>query len=237
MRWNEITETAYTTANVPPVVREKIIAAMIDHVVNDRYWDHHALSSHPNKNLAVSPEYAEDMADTWEVDRDGDDFPDHARAWAEARFNEVLEKINAVALVGGKYHLRRMMFVPDYVLEDSWGVLSASPNNRPIALGLYWTYDFDGWNESVGAYSIWADKTHHFGADIIIDAMVDPKSIDWETTIKANMDWFSGDREHEMRLHRGATIGVTGIEVVDAENSRKLKAGQALNVTGKSFVG
>lgn len=192
------------------VNRDKLANLMATSVVTGQYWDKEAIKKKPN------------LAELWEVAYSmlewfGDELPDHVKAmdeadrfdtpefhavvlrWAYARFDRAMKKLLAVPKVKGGYLIHRAIRTPlDGLLRPG----------KTISLGVYWTYDLDAWEGDFRP--VWANDDDP-GEDLVINAWVDPSSVDWETTVMANMDWFSGDIEAEIRLFRNADVTVRGI--------------------------
>lgn len=85
-------------------------------------------------------------------------------------------------------------------------------------LGVYWTYDAKAWDAEIGAYPIWGNQGTD---DLIVQASVPHNSVDWIRTIRAHMDYDSGDREYELRLIPKARVNVTSIKTGTWAGSRK----------------
>lgn len=155
-------------------------------------------------------------------DIDTDQFRDRLGSWLPERYRYVVEKLNGIAKQRGKYLVHRVIRVPADWREQE----------DPIRLGIYWTYDLEEWDASIGAYPVWGHNAE--GIDIIIEALVTPDQINWVDTIKANMDYHSGDMENELRLIAGQPVLVRSIKlIVDGD----IYDGKSyMDVTGRSFV-
>lgn len=180
---------------------QPIIAKMAQAVSSSSYWDDHAMAAYPDKEFGGDD--ADDMASTWGLDVESPEFEKRVWSWAQARFNEVYEKLSAIPLTPNGYRVHRVMRVP-----GNW--LGNAQKTGRANLGIHWTYDLDSWDSEIGAYPVWADEIEG-SVDILIDALVRPEHVDWTYTFLANMDWMSGDREFEMRIKKAAPIQVTEI--------------------------
>lgn len=199
----------FLTESIQAVDPGEIIEYMIDCILTGKYWDTYSISKKPH--LAISWETAEDMAITWDDELpkhiremdiydiiDTPEFSNLVRSWAVARYKEVTMKLEALPHPGGHYRIHRTMrTVPLRLTRFKYA-----------DLGVYWTYNRDGWHDEFKP--IWATR-YTPGKDIIIEADVMATSVDWRTTILANMDWMVGDREFEMRLIKTAPIKVLDI--------------------------
>lgn len=75
-------------------------------------------------------------------------------------------------------------------------------------LGVYWTLD----KSSVGTYF---DSGYEFTKDtikIIIESEIQEKYINWDITIKMNIDLTVGNKENEIRLFKGTPLKIISIE-------------------------
>jgi hypothetical protein len=85
-------------------------------------------------------------------------------------------------------------------------------------LGIYWTYNLRLWNDEIGAHPIWADKAAN-SIDLLIAAEVPNATVDWVRTFRAHMDYFSGDREFELRLQAGSPVMVHKVQDLGTRRS------------------
>lgn len=190
--------------------REKIISHMITHLTQGMYWDTTAID--PKTGQPMNDDSASDMASTWHEFGAFPDLGEHNPhdpnfhdtgifqkklvAWANERYDEVDAKLKAIPLVDGYFSISRIIRVKDWVPQDG--------------LGIYWTFDFQGADM---AESPWARDAE--GHNIWMHGYVRPHDVDWFNTYLANMDWMSGDVEHELRVNRGATIWLASYEYAD----------------------
>lgn len=215
---------------IPPLDREAIVRKMVDAYFDGHYWDDAALARHPGRSFDSDDTH--EMHDTW---TDEDDYPlrnlESSKAitrpefrarleqWARARLAEVEEKLQAVAMTNGLYRVHRVMRVP----ARWWSKVRKAGHTT---LGVHWTYSLEDWDAEIGAHPVWAPDDMK-GVDITIEAMVAPADVDWPYTVMAHMDWYSGDREYELRVLPGHSVEV--ISITD-------EAGRAYDVTGVRFV-
>lgn len=195
-QWMNLAETV-----LPPVNKEAIIAHMIDSVHSGSYWDHEA------KNPQGDPMYNDDasmMAGDWSDDYDNpmdiesDEFRARVMEWAEARYEEIVQRLANIPLHDGCYDVhRKILVLPHWTPADG--------------LGIYWTYDLD----SADFDTPWADYSKEDHVCLLMHGRVNPQHVDWTKTVMANMDWYSGEQEYEMRLLRGSPVMLLDIEVSD----------------------
>jgi hypothetical protein len=216
--------------------RRAICQQMIKAEIAGSYWDDRAMASYPGK--FGGSDNAVDMIDMWkqgywtnspfpEQLRDLDpveimktpEFRNMIGTWAAARLSEVEEKLTAIPLTKGGYLLHRVIRVPTKWLERARKIGNTS-------LGLHWTYDINGWESDIGAYPVWADQDKP-GINLTFSVIVSPEHVDWRYTILSNMDWYSGDREFEMRPEKG-----TPLVILSCTN----EADQMIDVSGITFV-
>jgi hypothetical protein len=126
------------------------------------------------------------------------DHPQFER-WLHARYQEVTAKLMPL------FRQRELLAHRVIKVGRKW---LAQPRTD---LGIYWTYDMAGWDAEIGAHAIWGGKQ---GTEIVIEAMVPHSSVDWVRTIRAHMDYFSGDREYELRVKKGAPVQVRSIKTL-----------------------
>jgi hypothetical protein len=179
---------------IPPVDRAAIINHMISHVGNGDYWDRDA---RPRGSVEpIGDESAIDMARDWGLDAgDGSEIPNspefvaRLRQWGEARYAEVIDKLNAVPLHAGRFVVHRSIRVMgEFQPKDG--------------LGIYWTFDYD----NADYEAPWSEHDYEESSEVLMHALVEPRFVDWRNTILANMCWMSGDQEHEMRLIKGSPL-------------------------------
>ena len=225
--------TLVESAGIMAVNKDAICAKMAEAELSGKYWDDRASANYPGKFNSV--DNIADMARAWlngrfvtpvperfkhmygaefgDIDENkfsdllvSPEFKELVLKWAHSRYDEVVAVLSQIPLRNGKYSLHRIMKVPLNFL-----------NSQKITLGLHWTYDIESWEEP---YPVWADANLS-GHDLMFEALVDPQYIDWEYTILANMDWYSGDREFEMRPTKGAPLDVIDCWSVDENDTKK----------------
>ena len=170
------------------------------------------------------------MAEQWhadgtipEVSTDSPEFLARLRMWTEARYNEVVSKLDAIPLRDGGYHVHRCLKV-----KPAW--LFSLSAEKPITLGEYWTFNPNEWDFR----SIWAIDTFE-GTDVVVEAISPTTTVNWPHTIMANMDWYSGDHECELRLLRGSPLHVLNINTLeDFENFENTSRDYPLE--GRHFI-
>lgn len=175
------------------LVTSDIEAIALDNLMNDRHYERYFNGTewkHSNDNTDM-------MADEWGIDRDDPAFKDRAEEWVTARYHEVISKLNNIEMRAGRYILHRTIKVP-----ENW------PMGNVVSLGEYWSFD------PIDPYAMWASPDL-IGRDVEIIAEVSPDAVNWELSILANMDWYSGDAENELRLIKGRQVKVVSIQTDD----------------------
>lgn len=116
--------------------------------------------------------------------------------WANARYKNVEKKLNAAPR--GKHGLivTRAIMVP---LRK----FSNATETGATDLGVHWTITPDL------ARAIWSKGD---GVEVIISGEVQDSHVDWFNTYMANMDFYSGDEEDEIRIKPGSPVHVTSIQ-------------------------
>jgi hypothetical protein len=201
MHLNESVEDDDIGVAIPQQDRARIIQHMIDSVSTGTYWDVDAKM--PDGSPMDGWDDGEDMASTWEWGEDkeeghynpeGPHFADRLTRWAHARYDEVLEKlVMNISIENGLICISRIMRLPDWNGFD--------PNR---GVGIYWTFDRENAEIDGAPWGKHTDDTQ----DMWVHGLVHPSHVDWYNTFLANMDWMSGDREHELRLKKGSPIHV-----------------------------
>lgn len=195
--------------------REAIVKKIVDAYAEGAYWDDTAVARYPDREFGSDDPH--EMHDTWRDDEDYElaDVDDSSEAitrpefrvalerWARARLEDVEAKLAEVPLHDGFYRIHRVMRVP----ARWWAKVKKQGQTN---LGVHWTYDLAEWNAEIGARPVWAPDDMK-GADITIEALVKPEDVDWPYTVMSHMDWYSGDREYEMRVLPGRKVEVIAI--------------------------
>lgn len=173
------------------------------------------------KHFTTSPD-RDLMADQWYRDRllqtnsyDDPEFANVLDAWLDRRYDYVVNKLEALPHSHGYELLRVIKVSPEWIDEFS--------KKTTIALGEYWSYDPDNWEPNAP----WANPDMQ-GFNLTIRAFAPPSGVNWEKTIMANMDFYSGDYESEMRLIPNTVLEIISLDL--GNNSRKL------NHLGKIFI-
>lgn len=235
MRFHELTE-GVEAVNVSALAKR-----MAGHVLANRYWDRPAA----RKRKIDGSDALYDMVGNWRGQNDqywpegfgpipadiahlpDEDFVETpffaqvVQKWARTRAQEVVAKLSAIPRVDGGYRVHRIIAV-----RKDW--IEKVQRNRGTNLGLYWTYDIQGWAGGAGAYAVWSKLPEDEAVSLEIEAVAPEASVDWPTTVLANMDWLSGDSEHELRLLKGAPIQVVQICLHEDD-------AQCFDVSGMSF--
>jgi hypothetical protein len=119
--------------------------------------------------------------------------------------NEVLDNIHDDTV-----KLWRKMMIDEDWLNDKDG---------PIKLGRYWS-----WNrESSGSYA----SEMNTGNEVLLEAIVSTKYIDWIGTIRAGLDPFHWGEENEIRLLDGSPVNLI---------SATIKRNKKLSIDGIQFI-
>lgn len=197
------------------VNRQKIVHRMVLYMVKNRPWcvktrklgkwsddaynwvgdylgdpNYHEFAKWLPKNYPRPPENVKQM---W-LDRDEDIintpwFRQVMVLWANERYDEVIQKLRHLA-------------------------------NRPILAHRFIRTTMEKFTQAkevgqtdLGAGAVWGDG----GTEFLIEAVIPEQSIDWTLTIMANMDYYSGDRENELRLIPGSEVFVRSITDADSE--------------------
>jgi hypothetical protein len=174
---------------IPTGDRNKIIRKMVTTLLSNQYWDDNTGGREMGSDL-------ESMIDAWNSDEGTSHEADSplikrkVTAWAKERYDWAIEKLSQVPLEDGLYSVKRTIQVP-----QTW---------QPAdGLGVYWSFDID----YDGVDSPWAtDEMRNTGRQVLLHGMVRPDHVDWTNTILANMDWYSGDREQEIRVLKGSPV-------------------------------
>lgn len=205
MRYRELTETASELPRFEDVVTPAMRTAFAD--VFDR-------TTH-GREAYMSVDSVEQWLQDRMPDRTNDPdilgdptFQAAFETWLRARYREVARK------------LARLVAKPTI---KAWRVLRVDQDwlRQPRRdLGIYWTYNLRRWNEEIGAYPVWADNDTN-AIDVLVTAEVPHASVDWLRTIRAHMDYHSGDREFELRLAPGSPVTVQSVR--DFATSRRFR--------------
>lgn len=121
--------------------------------------------------------------------------------WANERYDEVIQKLK---------HLAGRPILAHRFIRTTLEKFSQAKISGHTDLGIHWTWSIGDWD---GAGAVWGDG----GTEFLIEAVIPEQSIDWTLTIMANMDYYSGDRENELRLIPGGEVFVRSITDADSE--------------------
>lgn len=199
--------------------RDWVINKMMNAVMSGDHWDDLMMRKNDKGELEhwqIGMDHVYDMAGTWKPGLRMDDMEDtevvetHAfkerlLQWANARYDEVLQKLPEPQADGCIQAHRIMKVHPTQWFEKIRAAGFAK-------LGIYWTFDLEGWENY---YAPWGYDSD--GEDIYIQARVPAAAVDWHNTILANMDWMTGDDEHELRVKHGAPLQIDWIMHKDIE--------------------
>jgi hypothetical protein len=113
--------------------------------------------------------------------------------WLRLRFNHVMSELEAtdITQVG-----RRMS------VDNDW--VSALENGKS-SVGIYWG------DLPLDSGEFWYDEDQP--VDIYMEASISHDDIDWVSTIRARMDYLTGDEEREIRLKENTTISISLLEI------------------------
>lgn len=186
-KWITLIENVLGTSDIE--------AFALDNLMNDRHYERY-FNGHEWKH---SSDNTDMMADEWRLDRYDPEFKKRAEEWVSARYREVVAKLNNIEMHSGRYILHRTIKVP-----ANW------PTGNIVSLGEYWSFD------PIDLYAMWASPDL-IGHEVEIIAEVSPDAVNWELSILANMDWYSGDSENELRLVKGKEVKVISIQADDDE--------------------
>lgn len=125
--------------------------------------------------------------------------------WAAARYDNVIAKLKEAGLDRGDIRAHRFLRAPHSKWE--WGA-----RHGAVDLGLHWTYDIESWGDGM---AIWASSEDEM--EWLVEAIIPAESIDWPNTIMSNMDYYSGDREYEVRVLSGADVRVKSIREAETD--------------------
>ncbi|MFA5489833.1 MAG: hypothetical protein WC284_11535 [Candidimonas sp.] len=124
---------------------------------------------------------------------------DFVKKWLKQRLDYVRGKLESnLKIINGKISIYRSIRVNKKVVD---GIVK-----ERIRLGNYWTFDA---NKAESKWSFSYDKP------ITINGLVEPRNVDWITTIRRNMDYMYGDYEDEIYLKTGTPVYVIDIETPD----------------------
>jgi hypothetical protein len=144
------------------------------------------------------------------------DNSDHARRLLtdhiRQQFNKAQQRLSRDLSYGartGYYSVERYLQVPN---TQRW--LAKLTKNGGGPLGIYWTYDSRGWKKAAGDHGGWEPQAvwaKGKGPTVVIEAEAPASSVDWEATLVAHMNWYSGYLEHELTLRAGAPVAVQAL--------------------------
>lgn len=186
-----------------------------------KYWDRRPHTQNYGDETAwqMFGDYRDTMPETIR-DMDADDaiatpeFKREVLKWAQARYRNVENKLASLPYGAHGVKVSRMMRVP-------LSKFAEAKRSGTTALGVHWTFTPDEWE----MHSVWGGR--NAGVDIVIHAEVSEEHIDWFNTYMANMDYYSGDQENEIRIKPGAPLHV--LQVLD-------ESGNEIDVAGIRFT-
>lgn len=133
--------------------------------------------------------------------------------WARARYQRIVKQIQK----RDEYTIARRMSV-----DENW---HSKLSQGKATLGIYFgeiPLDSGG--------GFWTDIEKP--VSIYIEVKAKPQDIDWEGTLKARMDYATGDEECEIRLNHDVSVELVRLEVDDQED--EMLVGRFFN-TGEPF--
>jgi hypothetical protein len=134
-------------------------------------------------------------------DDDGDINQEDFSAWIEEdlkfKIEELIRFYKSEIIKGGRITVWRKITVS----EDWMDHFSKEGKH----LGIYWTWDPDA------AETHWGDYTKKSVA--LIEAEVPENGVDWNRTVRANIEPAIGDDEKEITLNKGVPLKIVSVEI------------------------
>jgi len=188
-----------------------------------------------NYNNIITPEYIKglEMSDEYErfienyqyeenktdVDKDEieetDDFKNWFRYELKYLYDDVVDKLNDVIL-DNTIDIWRMMTV-----DDNW---ISNLHQKGKHLGIYWS-----WDENA-AEAHWGNGGQK---RVTLKSNVREEYVNWDDTIKLNMNISLGEEEKEIRLFKNTSIKI--IEILDENNHNLLELPEYKQIKEKTF--
>lgn len=173
-----------------------------DDILNDKYI----------KNFINSDDVADNLLD-WYIESNDLDEDDKESIRLSQDFYEYIKDELYRHLEDAKeniydkidYHSNKITLYRAITVDDNWLQHLKTQGKR---LGIYWSWD------SGGAETHWGDPSKKNEA--VIEAEIDEKYVDWETTFKMNMHP-NYSEEKEIRLFKNTPIKIKSIKINDNE--------------------
>jgi len=189
-----------------------------------------------NYNNIITPEYIKglEMSDEYErfienyqyeenktdVDKDEieetDDFKNWFKYELKYLYDDVLDKLNDIILPNNTINIWRMLTV-----DENW------INNLIVKgkhLGIYWSWDENS------AEAHWGNGGQK---RVTLKSNVREEYVNWDDTIKLNMNISLGEEEKEIRLFKNTPIKI--IEILDENNHNLLELPEYKQIKEKTF--
>jgi hypothetical protein len=147
------------------------------------------------------PQYKDEnyLYDVDDEDIDRDDF----LAWVEEdlkfKVDELIRFYKSEVIKNGRVSIWRKITV-----SDDWMDHFIKEGKH---LGIYWTWDPDA------AETHWGDYSKKSTA--LIEATVPENGVDWEKTLRINVEPLIGDDEREITLSKGVPLQIVSVEIND----------------------
>ena len=162
--------------------------ANVDRIKDISYQDEYLKSLYKEEN------YLQDLDDD-EIDEEA--FLDWLQYDIKLKLEDLVIFYRSQIIKNGKVTVWRRITV-----GDSW-IDHLSKKGKH--LGVYWSWDPDA------AEAHWGDSDKKFSA--LIEAEVSENGVDWEQTLIANIQPFTGDDEKEITLNKGVPLKILSIEI------------------------
>jgi len=173
-----------------------------DAILNDKYIKNFINSDDVADNLLdwyiESNELDEDDKETIRLSQDYYDYiKDELERHLEDAKENIYDKID--------YHSNKITLYRAITVDNNWLQHLKTQGKR---LGIYWSWD------SGGAETHWGDSSKKNEA--VIEAEIDEKYVDWETTFEMNMNPYYSE-EKEIRLFKNTPIKIKSIKINNNE--------------------
>jgi hypothetical protein len=178
---------------ISDIPKEDILSKDLDKNINDYIGD---LETYGYVYKYENPDKYEDLTDS-EV-TETEDFKNWIEYEIEYRYNNIIDKLSDLADINGRIKIWRVLAVDNNWLNHL--------KKEGLHLGIYWSYEKDvaeahwGYNKDTNLYAR-------------IESSVDEKHVNWIDTIKANLNFATGDEEKEIRLFKGTLLKIENLEI------------------------
>jgi hypothetical protein len=145
------------------------------------------------------PSYKDEnyLHDIEDEDIDRDDFLDWVEYDLKFRIDELIRFYENEVIKNGRVTVWRKITV-----SEDWMDHFIKEGKH---LGIYWTWDPDA------AETHWGDYSKKSVA--LIEAEVPENGVDWEKTLRINIEPFIGDDEKEITLNKGVPLKIVSVEI------------------------